>query len=328
VKQFHYKSWEDMSEDEQSSWRVDVRARKKCAHDLDIFCTPEAAPAVRSMLVNKRYILAGLPNDTYMDDGLDSARALSLSNKVHHVEQYAPWIDPSKTKEDFEAVLEEEGYFQNGEQFNSKTVPLFNDPIIKHGLHFNPTEEHAVRVLPGGKLPYDFDLECDATIDLVVGESGCKDARDLLGSFDILLCKASFDGLKFRIPHPHFSFMQQSALEPTRQELMRTFIRSPFWNDHPMELELPFDVIRSSMTHAGLRTGAFKNQSLEGAEVGESIFGEYFMDMYLHNFFARLFHRYQKYCSRGITFVGNEGSHDAFLQVACELGIVSIEHGY
>jgi hypothetical protein len=24
-------------------------------------------------------------------------------------------------------VLEEKGYFQNGEQFNSKTVPLFND---------------------------------------------------------------------------------------------------------------------------------------------------------------------------------------------------------
>jgi hypothetical protein len=42
------------------------------------YCTHSYPTRAESMLVNKRYILAGLPNDTYMDDGLDSARALSL----------------------------------------------------------------------------------------------------------------------------------------------------------------------------------------------------------------------------------------------------------
>jgi hypothetical protein len=339
-KEFHYKSWEDMSQEEQSKWRADARARarKNCAHDLDIFCTPEAAPAVRSMLVNKRYILTGLPNDTYMDNGLDSARALSLSNKVHHVEQYAPWIDPSKSKKEFEAVLEEKGFFQNGDQFKTENLPW----TVAGGAtahHSNPTEEHKMRVLPGGKLPYNFKLQCDATIDLVVGESGCKDAQDLLGSFDILLCKASFDGLKFRIPHPHFSFMQQSALESTRQELMQTFVKMADANYSPTlgygptrydegSLRLPFDASRSSLAHADLRTGTFEQDNDCFEQDGESVFGESYTDMCLHNFFARLFHRYQKYCNRGITFVGNEGSHNAFLQVACRLGIVSVGHAF
>ena len=57
-----------------------------------------------------------------------------------------------------------------------------------------------------GRLHYDRRLDGDKIIDLVVAFTDVVDARDLLASFDLEICKSEFDGRVFRIPDPHRAF--------------------------------------------------------------------------------------------------------------------------
>ena len=47
-------------------------------------------------------------------------------------------------------------------------------------------------------------------LELIIGREGSKDARDLLKSFDLTICKSAFDGRLFRIPFPHDTFNLRS----------------------------------------------------------------------------------------------------------------------
>ena len=148
---------------------------------------------------------------------------------------------------------------------------------------------------------------------------------ELLQSFDIVLCKASFDGRLFRVPQPHLSFCAETALDPQRQKLMRTFVAETF-SEGPEPLWAGFNVYGYSglevdvrrqrvaafrarvvplLMSAGLR-GNTLDLILEWSDLGlnGSKDDETFMRKFHHNFIVRLLKRYAKYRGRGIGFMG------------------------
>jgi hypothetical protein len=163
--------------------------------------------------------------------------------------------------------------------------------------------------------------------------SCCRDARELLDSFDLLICSASFDGRLFRIPDPHLTFNHRSALQPERHRLMAELVEEVDKNSDGKPLAkatrqegsprqkvrgLPKSVFSAlhesgAMMQANLRS--MLNQKLE-IDLEEERDRTTAVDFH-HNFFARLFHRYRKYSERGIEFVGIPTVlHTAFLEMA------------
>ena len=90
--------------------------------------------------------------------------------------------------------------------------------------------EYKIRPKKGGDLPFDFDENCQGNIDLIVGVKvpsellGKITAYDLLDSFDLTICKASFDGTTFKIPEPHLLFNRKSTMEPCRRTLLQWYM--------------------------------------------------------------------------------------------------------
>ena len=70
----------------------------------------------------------------------------------------------------------------------------------------------------GGKggFPCFWDAGHGSKVQLIIGKECSKDARDLLRTFDLAICKASFDGNTFRCPSPHDTFNAKSAVDPAR----------------------------------------------------------------------------------------------------------------
>ena len=53
---------------------------------------------------------------------------------------------------------------------------------------------------------------------------GIITAHDLLDSFDLTICKASFDGTTFKIPEPHLLFNRKSTMEPCRRLFLQSYM--------------------------------------------------------------------------------------------------------
>jgi hypothetical protein len=88
--------------------------------------------------------------------------------------------------------------------------------------HCMASRAHRITTLPGTPLPFSWNLEVN--VDLVVGDAASIDARDLLRGFDLTICTASFDGVKFRIPHPHLTFQRKSLYNPARARCLESFM--------------------------------------------------------------------------------------------------------
>jgi len=71
-------------------------------------------------------------------------------------------------------------------------------------------------------LPFDF--KGSGQIDLIVAKAGVS-TSDLLGGFDLEICKASFDGRKFHIPDPHLTFAGKSKMEPNRSAVVGSYVK-------------------------------------------------------------------------------------------------------
>ena len=61
-------------------------------------------------------------------------------------------------------------------------------------------------------------------VQLIISDPATVDARDLLHSFDLTLCMASYDGAAFRIPSPHDSLRRKSGYTPARRDLLTTYL--------------------------------------------------------------------------------------------------------
>jgi hypothetical protein len=61
-------------------------------------------------------------------------------------------------------------------------------------------------------------------VQLVVGKRGVKDARELLESFDMEICKCYYDGREFHVPAPGDTFAGRSAITHARRDLVADFM--------------------------------------------------------------------------------------------------------
>lgn len=141
-----------------------------------------------------------------------------------------------------------------------------------------------------------------ATHDAMRKRGHVSDARVLLESFDITICKASFDGRVFRIPDPHLTFRAQSRFDPRRRELMTLYANYLLEGD---EVDQEPDSPRDFGTWPVILKCAELMRTLgpkwDDTATLDTPQNEHGVKTFLHhNWFARLFKRIQKYRGRGI----------------------------
>jgi hypothetical protein len=170
-------------------------------------------------------------DNSYLQPERDLAGAReesSLETSVHHVESYASrpisgiycwWLDnlPYTSDEYYaqtlkwgELVLEDAG------------LPRFGISSLESygGMKVGVPGGSA-----GGVFPYDHTLrDHHSFVQLVVGKRGVKDARELLESFDLEICKCYYDGREFHVPAPGDTFAGRSAITHARRDLVADFM--------------------------------------------------------------------------------------------------------
>ena len=275
--------------------------------DIDIFCTAAAARAVRSKLVQNGFTLARM-HQNYSDSG-NGMLAFSLESQVHHVEGWATTPADGETPDKLEGWSEDPRPFDFAEscKYGRKASSYFYGSLNEM-LPFDcrKSADHLIAALPGEPLSYNYQLI--DRLDLVVAQSPCEDARELLSSFDIVICSAYYDGDTFHIPHPHMAFTKQSPLEPKRLAMMKEFaLRWPIMGaedgspDLEDILEDPwFESIERSLIEAGVKDRKCINKSEPCNFAGR----------FYWNFFAKLFLRQKKYTARGIKLAGRAPGFD------------------
>jgi hypothetical protein len=191
--------------------------------------------------------------------------------------------------------------------------------------------EHDIYVKPNtdgsnGNLPFNYQsANQGGKIDLVVGETSCTDARSLLNSFDLSICAASFDGAKFRIPHPHLTFNGKVVIEPKRLALMAKYSelilkqkklgnelsQASYEHSEGNEL-LHLPPAQRAVINEMHQQDLFEQARLRRpCQVAgdESAFRRY------HKSIARLFYRRRKYLSRGIKVINSPVDADAATEI-------------
>ena len=74
------------------------------------------------------------------------------------------------------------------------------------------------------------------------------------------MCKASFDGTKFRIPDPHRTFARKTTMEPNRQAIVESYVKHFKMPDDEYMEPLPASRLASATIKAVRKEGAFHNK--------------------------------------------------------------------
>ena len=270
--------------------------------DIDIFCTWEAAPMVRKRLIERcKMLCAGAMSSGYgMPDILHGTAVV-----IDHVEGYTPMITKEAAKM----------YGQYGRAGAGATQKAFCAEAEYNGkvadLHYYniglPVGEDAAR-----SFPVDWCLQGEVLVQLIVGKEGSQDARDLLKSFDLAICKTSFDGKHFHIPNPHQTLAAETMITPARRGLIEAFLGH--YNDLVTSDPVPYGPERGERRIAAAERIDAKVWAAIGAgKVGEGIPADYDVNrtrpgglgtgMLQHEFIQKLFARMHKYTDRGIRIV-------------------------
>jgi hypothetical protein len=273
-----------------------AEAWKRC--DVDIFCTWDAAPVVRRRLVERcGLICSGVDND-YLQSDRDLAGDVedgSLS-AVHHVESYAARptegvchfseCRPQYISREFDYNSEE--YYEQATKWGAEVLTIGQDrPHSRHRAYLRETypplvatdrEPEDIHIyesvgLPGGSaggiFPYDFDLRGENTIvQLIIGKQGKRDARELLTSFDLEICKCSFDGRAFLVPAPADTFARRTTCTSARRDLVQDFILT-MWYVEPETIAEMYGVLAqmNEQSWAGIGLGAIRGYEWLGITI-------------------------------------------------------------
>tara|TARA_B110000503_G_scaffold108816_1_gene162758 strand:+ start:1020 stop:2468 length:1449 start_codon:yes stop_codon:yes gene_type:complete len=209
--------------------------------DNDIFCTWHAAPLVRQRLVERcGLICAGVDNKTYKHqfDERDHVGDHKFST-VDHVEWYAgrPTDGESRIGPGEYVPYSSDEYYQEALECGKETVDYCE-------VRGNTVYRKWVG-LPGGSaggnFPYDFDLRACAFVQLIIGNEDTEDARALLNSFDLEICKCHFDGRDFFVPNPKDTFAGRTAMTASRRAMVEKFCERIAAFDNETQEENPSD---------------------------------------------------------------------------------------
>jgi len=248
--------------------------------DADIFCTWKTAPLVRQRLVENWGLVCTGMNDSYVTPWVNEEPA------VHHVEGYAPCPSADSHEVGLHETDTVEEYYQQALKYGDMTVAADGQAT---GFLFSEGKPVG---LPGGaangKFPYRFDL-CGTFVQLIIGRPSLEDAREMLNSFDLTICKTYFDGETFHVPSPQNTFKLATTCTNARHtlitEYMAAFFEQLMANDDGRVNF--FDILRHVPDHAWEAVG------LVGTP-GEEEFYMY------HLFVQKLLIRMQRYAKRGI----------------------------
>ena len=312
--------------------------------DVDVFTTVASAPAVRSQLCGSGLTLSTLDNDGghyWCHDNGNGMTGKSLECRVHHTEGYALTPEDGYLFDDWDS--EDEGFslaqataWARGPGGPTKVAA--DRPSVFEGSYACEDEdwdapEYRIRAAADtDAFSYDFRLDSEKLVDLVVARTDVADARDLLASFDLDICKTSWDGSVFRIPDPHRAFRGETRLEPQRLELMRAFADKLLEKDPPEGKDdgfpdnryLPLDTWDTICHVLGTpqeghpkwdseMAARFDGLSLRNLGSGDR------EPWYHHNWFAKLFIRQEKYRERGVRLLGVPQN---FATVAEQIGVL------
>ena len=125
---------------------------------------------------------------------------------IHHVESYS--AQPTQgTYRYHEGKTEDYGdmkrYYELATQWGAAAVEEGRAAVargVKEDCGFSSVGRPGGSA--GGVFPYDYNLRGSSFVQLIVGKRDKRDARELLESFDLVICKCSFDGRNFRVPAP------------------------------------------------------------------------------------------------------------------------------
>jgi hypothetical protein len=207
----------------QSVLGISPDDEKWSAADVDIFCTWRAAEFVRERLMAKNMICSGVDN-TYRQEGRDLNGDFEHSAfaVISHVESYAARPKTGVTGEYGDYIAyDSDAYYAKARAWGATAVA--NMPkFASVGDLYGPG-------IPGGSAGgdflYDYDLRDESYVQLIVGKPRVTDARELLESFDLEICKSYFDGNTFHVPAARDSFAGRTKVTPARRALVEEFMR-------------------------------------------------------------------------------------------------------
>jgi len=268
--------------------------------DIDIFCTWEAAPMIRRRLIDRcGLICSGVDND-YMQQDRDLAGDIEGTTRsvIHHVESYSSlptreeeypkYIDWAVDTEYRRKPFDFDEYLKLTKKWGAKVLEetslWFGIPVVGR---------------PGGSLEgdflYDFNLRENKFVQLIIGTQQHKDARTLLTTFDLKICKCAFTGRGFIIPAPADTFAGRTVITPARHDIVKQFLKSFAKLVDDVEDDV-YLIQRLDLREILI---GMSKRSWKGVGLGpyEGDMREFFRR---YMFCTRLFQRLEKYDRRGI----------------------------
>eukprot|EP00986_Skeletonema_menzelii_P009040 scaffold4012_cov127-Skeletonema_menzelii.AAC.2 len=300
--------------------------------DVDVYCSAGAAPQVRSWLVEQANCMFVGVNDTYIDF-VDNRLLYVVDTKIHHVEKWGSYAENwEHSREESESE-----YRRKTIQWGAGAVEYANWKW-KHSMDFGilgvvPINDgrHDIKPRPGGNLPFDFTGS--GSVDLIVAKTGIP-TSSLLDSFDLEICKASFDGRKFHIPDPHLTFAGKTRMETNRRAVVSSYVkhhREPenFYPDDRMDYSrlasntiravrrdvpnAPFyrllDIAEALPDRYNPNAGFLARR---GTIRDPAVLAKWGPPVQFHNWCCALIKRLRKYQKRGIDIVGAPSIVDDF----------------
>ena len=190
--------------------------------DIDVYCTNQAAPSVRTWIISElKQVLVGICARYTVD--LSIEKGPGHNDIIDHVEH---WANAPEENRAFQCTRGMTWRFNSGASFHSS-------PLWSQGNEVHLDREEIDRCTPSTVIRTKGDLvdipfeprlldqccenDCQGTkkdivnIDLIVVNQRSSIAR-ALNDFDIVMCKCSWDGDKFDIPRPADTFGRQSEL--------------------------------------------------------------------------------------------------------------------
>ena len=268
--------------------------------DVDIFCTWEAAPFVRQRLIAKNMICSGVDN-TYGQQGRDlngdfEHSALAV---ISHVESYN--ARPTTGVTDCDIAYDSDAYYSKARDWGATAVAkarMFARLGILYGSGIPGGSA-------GGDFLYDYDLRDGSYVQLIIGKPHVRDARDLLESFDLEICKSYFDGNVFHVPAARDSFAGRTKVTPARRALIEDFVRNVNQYAPNVEYVSGYDwhmakVLQkiNEKSWAAIGAGPYID---DGG--GEDFSPSFFDFQHRFLFLVKLVERAQKYSKRGVRIV-------------------------
>jgi hypothetical protein len=195
--------------------------------DIDVYCTQGAAPAVRTWLINDvNQVLVGV-HASYCPG--------ERGSNIHHVEH---WANEPKVGKIFECQCATGRVkWRFDKAASNHASPMYmqgrdlydNDEVINGDMHPSCAIHTDGDLTP---IPFEHRLldQCDengrskskketVNIDLIVVDPESSVA-DAIEDFDIVICKCSWDGIKFSIPTPTDTFERRSKLSDHHKSRM------------------------------------------------------------------------------------------------------------